>query len=153
MKTVMLYSEAAKETLTEACEGFPDKIYLDPVGIPTGGYGHTKGLTLAMVGQPVSQAQADAWLESDLQATINAVNSLVAVPLTQHQFDALVDFAFNVGKANFASSTLLKLVNANDMDNADDQFGRWVFAKGKRLPGLVKRRQLETAWFSTPDRG
>jgi lysozyme len=149
----MNYSDAALEALTKASEGCPPKIYLDPVGVPTGGYGHTKGLTAAMVGQPVSAAQADAWLRDDLQSAVASVNKLVKVPLTQHQFDALVDFTFNVGSGNFASSTLLKLINAGDMDVADDQFSRWVFAKGQKLPGLVKRRELETTWFSTPDRG
>lgn len=149
----MNYSDEALNALTKASEGCPPKIYLDPVGIPTGGYGHTKGLTKDMVGQPVSAAQADAWLREDLQSAVAAVNKLVKVPLTQHQFDALVDFTFNVGTGNFQSSTLLKMINAGDMDAADDQFARWVFAKGQKLPGLVKRRELETIWFSTPDRG
>lgn len=149
----MQYSDAARKMLTEASEGCPPTIYLDPIGIPTGGYGHTAGLTKSMVGTPVDPDQADIWLRADIQSSVNAVNRYVTAQLTQHQFDALVDFTFNVGAGNFASSTLLKLVNAGDMAGAAAQFGRWVFAKGVQLPGLVKRRAAEAAWFTTPDGG
>ena len=151
MTTPMQYSDAALQALTKASEGCPPKIYLDPVGIPTGGYGHTKGLTKDMAGQPVSSAQADAWLREDLQSAVTSVNNLVKVPLTQHQFDALVDFAFNVGAGNFRSSTLLKLINAGNLAAAGDQFARWIYAAGKVLPGLVKRRAAEAAWFNIED--
>lgn len=147
----MQYSDAARKSLTEASEGCPATVYLDPIGTPTGGYGHTKGLTKDMVGIPVDPDQADIWLQADLQAAIAAVNRLVTVALTQHQFDALVDFTFNVGAGNFASSTLLKLLNAGDYAGADQQFSRWIYAAGKTLPGLVKRRAAETAWFNLAD--
>jgi lysozyme len=149
----MQYSDAARIALTEASEGCPPTIYLDPVGIPTGGYGHTSGLTASMVGMPVDPDQADIWLRADIQSSVAAVNRYVQVPLTQHQFDACVDFTFNVGAGNFSTSTLLKLINTGDMTGASAQFSRWVFAKGKQLPGLVVRRAAETAWFNTPDGG
>jgi lysozyme len=147
----MIYSSEARKYLTEACEGHPPRIYLDAVGVPTGGYGHTKGLTKDMVGQPVSEEQADAWLCRDLDDAEYAVSQLVRVPLTQHQFDALVDFTFNLGATNLAHSTLLMLLNKGLYAAADAEFARWVRGGGRVLPGLVKRRALEAAWFNMKD--
>jgi lysozyme len=71
----------------------------------------------------------------------------VHVPLTQNQFDALVSFVFNLGVGNFRTSTLLKKLNAGDNDGAAQEFGRWIHAGGKALPGLVRRREAERALF------
>ena len=99
--------------------------------------------------------QADIWLRADVQDAVDAVNRLVTVRLTQHQFDALVDFTFNEGMGNLASSTLLKLINAKNFADADEQFERWVFGKvngvSTKLPGLITRRAAEAAWFNTGD--
>jgi len=80
--------------LTQSFEGCRLKAYLDSVGVPTIGYGHTHGVTMGMT---CTQEQADAWLQEDTQGAVQAVNNLVTVPLTQQQFDALVDFTFNLG--------------------------------------------------------
>jgi len=148
---MMEYSDEARKYLTEACEGDPPDVYLDPLGIPTGGYGHTKGLTKDDVGNFVFPSQADVWLKQDIQESVDAVNKYCTVKLSQHQFDALVDFAFNCGAGNLEHSTLLKKVNDQDFAGADEEFGRWVNGGGHRLPGLVKRRALEAAWFNTGD--
>ena len=138
--------------MSEEC---PPLIYLDTGGVATGGYGHTKSLTRSMVGLPVDPVQADIWLRADVQDAVDAVNRLVTVRLTQHQFDALVDFTFNEGMGNLASSTLLKLINAKNFADADEQFERWVFGKvngvSTKLPGLITRRAAEAAWFNTGD--
>ena len=147
----MNYSPEARKALTEACEGFPPKIYLDPAGIPTGGYGHTKGLTANMVGQPVSATLADTWVQEDIAGAELAVNHCVGVKLTQHQFDALVDFTFNVGQGNLRTSTLLRLVNWEQYPQADLEFAKWVNGGGHRLPGLVARRALVAKWFNIKD--
>lgn len=147
----MIYSSDARRQLTEVCEGHPPTIYIDAVGVVTGGYGHTRGLTRDMVGQPVSEEQADAWLCEDLDDAEGAVNHLVTVPLTQHQFDALVDWTFNLGAGNLQHSTLLLLLNKGMYAAADAEFARWVRGGGKVLPGLVKRRALEAAWFNMED--
>ncbi len=148
----MVYSDAARQSLTEAFEGDVLTAYPDPgTGAEpfTIGYGHTgPDVTPGLI---ITQAQADALLEQDVQSAVNAVNIAVTATLTQHQADALIDFAFNVGVANFRSSTLLKLVNAGDMADADLEFARWIRAAGKVLPGLVKRRAAEAAWFDLPD--
>lgn len=122
--------------------------YLCPAGVPTIGWGHTKGVKL---GDTCSVQQADIWLSQDLEDAAAAVASLVKVPLTQGQFDALTDFVFNEGAGRLAGSTLLILLNKGRYDAAADQFQLWVHAKVNGqdviLPGLVKRRALERAMF------
>lgn len=122
--------------------------YRCPAGVPTIGWGHTKGVKL---GDTCSVQQADIWLSQDLEDAASHVASLVQVPLTQGQFDALCDFVFNFGATKFAESTLLILLNSGRYDAAADQFKRWVHAtvNGQLVvePGLVKRRALEQAMF------
>lgn len=134
----------------ESCElmAYPDPgTKNDPVkkGIPwTIGYGHTKGV---MPGDTCTESQAIQWLHEDAEEAEKAVNELVKVPLSQNQFDALVDFVFNVGKGNFASSTLLRKLNAKLYSEIDAELLRWNKANGKVLGGLVKRRNLEASMF------
>lgn len=134
--------------LTKSMEGCMLTAYPDPAsgGAPfTCGYGHTG--SDVKPGMAITQAQANAWLEYDLARSAQIVNSLVHVHLNQNQFDALVDFVFNVGAGNFRSSTLLRLLNAGNFAAAADQFSRWTQAAGKTMPGLVKRRAAERALF------
>ena len=83
------------------------------------GWGHTKGVE---EGQTCSQEQADQWLLDDVGDAENAVNQLVKGGLTQEEFDALVDFVFNVGVDAFASSTMLRLLNEGDTEGAIGEF-------------------------------
>ena len=130
--------------LIKRWEGYRSQAYLCPGNIWTIGYGHTKGVRQ---GQVISQAQAERLLKEDLKYFEKEVDNLVAVPINQAQFDALVSFAFNVGVNALAKSTLLKLLNQKDYAGAASQFGRWVYANKKRLPGLVKRREEEKKLF------
>lgn len=123
--------------------------YPDPAtgGAPwTIGWGHTgpevkKGLRW-------TQEQADQTFESDLSKFERGVESLVAVTLSQGQFDALVSFAYNVGLANLRSSALLKMVNSGDARGAKLQFSRWNKAAGKVMKGLTRRRTAEAELFA-----
>lgn len=135
--------------LVKQFEGCVLTAYPDPGtgGDPwTIGVGHTgpdihKGLIW-------TQAQADAALASDLDRFGAGVSKLIGDALTtQSMFDALTSFAFNVGLANLAGSTLLKKHLAGDYDGARAEFGKWVNAAGKVLPGLVKRRAVEAAMY------
>ena len=148
----MTYSLEARRALTEAFEGVRLDAYPDPAsgGDPwTIGYGHT-GPDVTP-GLSINIDQADALLVRDIATSEAAVISAVSGRLTQHQFDALVDFAFNVGTDAFRSSTLLRMVNLADYAAADLEFAKWIRAAGKVFPGLVKRRAAEARWFATDD--
>lgn len=128
-------------------EGNVGKVYLDPVGIPTVCVGHTSTVTRADVGKTYSAELCEKLLLSDTRVAQAAVGRTVQVPLTQGQYDSLVSFTFNVGSRNFEKSTLLRYLNAGDCHAAAAQFDRWHFAKGRSLPGLIKRRAHERATF------
>lgn len=125
-------------------EGFKGTAYLCPAKVWTIGYGTTKNVKQ---GQTVTQGQALLMLQADVKQFESDVTSMVKVPLTQNQFDALVCFAYNVGSGNLRSSTLLKLVNAGDFNGAAGQFGRWNKGGGQVLAGLTRRRAAEAALF------
>jgi lysozyme len=122
--------------------------YPDETGVPTIGYGHTKGVQLGLT---CSQDQAERWLMDDVQEAAADVNALVKVPLTQHEFDALVDFTFNVGAGNLKHSTLLQLVNTQRFADAAKEFDKWSYAGGHIVAGLLRRRQAEHTEFLTAD--
>ena len=126
--------------LIKEFEGLRLKAYKCPGGVWTIGYGHTAGVKPGMV---ISEAQAEEYLMADLIAFEKHLNGL-GLALNQNQFDALVSFIYNVGTGNFSSSTLLRKVRANPLDNSImDEFLRWVYSKGRVLPGLQRRRLAE----------
>lgn len=142
----MIYSPTGR-ALTEKCEGLSLNAYQDSVGVWTIGYGHTSGV---YAGMTCTQAQADQWLAEDIQGSAYVVNKVVTAPLNQNQFDALVDFVFNLGSGNFQSSTLLRLLNQGDYAGASNEFPKWNHAGGKELAGLTVRRLAEQQLFNTP---
>jgi lysozyme len=131
--------------LTEQFEGFRDTAYQDVAGIWTIGYGHTLG---AHPGQTCTQDQATQWLLGDIAEAENAVNLMVKIGLTQEEFDALVDFTFNVGIGAFQHSTMLRMLNSNDIEGAIGEFDKWDEAGGKVVAGLLRRRDAERALFT-----
>ena len=121
-------------------EGCKLTAYKCPAGVWTIGVGHTKGVKQ---GQTITEAQAMSLLKGDLLPCENYVNNL-GVCKTQGQFDALVDFAFNLGTAALGRSTLLKYIRAKKPEQyIREEFAKWVNSKGMRLKGLVIRRQWE----------
>lgn len=139
----MIYSKNGLH-LTEQFEGCRLKAYQDSVGVWTIGYGHTFN------GSPsatCTQEQAEGWLSEDVMTASNAVNRLVHVPINQNEFDALVDFTFNLGAGRLATSTMLDLLNAGDHIAAAAQFEKWDMAGGKHVAGLLRRRQTEKSLF------
>lgn len=126
-------------------EGCRLTAYKCPANILTIGYGHTG--SDVHTGQKITQEEAEKLLRQDLIVHCNNVSKLVKVPLNQNQFDALVSFEYNVGYGAFMNSTLLKLLNQKKYKEASEQFGRWKFAGGKVLAGLVKRREAEKQLF------
>lgn len=136
--------------LIKQFEGFSKKPYLCPAGIPTIGYGSTRyanGLPIKLTDGAITEAQAAEIVMQTLGQYSDAVNRYVLAPITQNQFDALVDFAYNCGAQNLRTSSLLKRLNTGDITGAADEFRKWVNGGGKRLTGLVKRREAERALF------
>lgn len=126
--------------LIKEFEGLRLKAYKCPGGVWTIGYGHTAGVKPGMV---ISEAQAEEYLKADLIAFEKYLNSL-GLAINQNQFDALISFIYNVGTGNFSRSTLLRKVRANPQDNSImDEFLKWVYSKGRVLPGLQRRRLAE----------
>lgn len=115
-----------------------------PHDVPTIGWGHTKGVKM---GDTCTTAQAEAWLQQDVASAANDVNNAVKVSINQHQFDALVSLTFNIGVDAFNGSTLLRKLNATDVQGAAGQFAVWNKQGGRVLPGLVTRRAAEAALF------
>lgn len=111
------------------------------------GYGHTKGVKQH---DTCTQAQADQWLIEDIQFAVDAVGHLVTAPINDNQQSALVDLVFNIGVGNFAGSTLLKKLNAEDYNGASNEFVKWDMAGGHVMMGLLSRRKDETTMFNTP---
>jgi lysozyme len=138
------------QPLTEASESCALVAYPDPAsgGDPwTCGYGATG--PDVKPGTVWTPQQAADRLDADLVRFGGIVDALVTVALTAEQKAALVDFTFNVGQGNLASSTLLKLLNAGEYAEAADQFVIWNQADGKVMPGLVTRRARERSLYLT----
>lgn len=132
-------------SLTEQFEGCRLTAYQDSGGVWTNGYGNTHGVVPHAT---ITQAQAVADLKANIQTSVNDINRLVNVQLTQAEFDALVDFDFNLGSKQLATSTLLSLLNAGNFTGAAAEFDKWDHCGGVVLAGLLRRRQAETAEFS-----
>ena len=122
-------------------EGCKLTAYRCPAGVWTIGVGHTKGVKQ---GQKITEAQAISLLKGDLLPCEKYVNDL-GVCKTQGQFDALVDFCFNLGTGALGRSTLLKFIRQGKAEQyIRGEFAKWVKSGGKTLAGLVKRR----AWVA-----
>jgi len=122
-------------------EGLVLGSYIDPVGILTSCYGHT-GKELKL-NQKFTEAQCLDQLAKDLSKHNNEMTQYIKVPLSAEEHAAYLSFTYNVGVGNFKSSTLLKLLNREQRVEACEQLTRWIFAKGKKLRGLVNRREDE----------
>ena len=137
-------SEILIEKLKEF-EGLRLEAYRDAAGVLTIGYGHT-GRDVSE-GDQISEYYAKELLRDDLGEFEAAVRRL-RVARTQGQFDALVSFAFNLGTARLQGSTLLKMIREGASRNQiRREFKRWVYADGKRLRGLERRREWEAKRF------
>jgi len=124
-------------------EGFSAKMYLDLVGIPTIGYGHTK----QPLPDSVTEEEAEELLRQDVEAAERAVLRLIKVPLSDGQFDALVSFTYNLGGGALQRSTLRQKVNRGEHEDAAGEFLKWTRAGGRTIKGLVRRRQAESIMY------
>ena len=123
-------------------EGLRLWAYRDPVGVLTACWGHTGADVQS--GQRYTRQQCRELLEADLARHAEAL-ACIRQPLTDGQKAAFVSFAYNVGPQAFCGSSLVRKANAGDLAGACAELDKWVYAKGQRLPGLVKRRAAERA--------
>jgi len=132
--------------LIKRFEGFSRTVYFCPSGYPTIGYGHVvKDDEDFSAG--IDEAQAEELLRQDAQIAERAVLRLINVPLTDGQFDALVSFTYNLGGGALQRSTLRRKINREEHAEVPEQFMRWVWAGGRKLKGLVRRRAAEAGLY------
>ncbi|MFW2076593.1 lysozyme [Acinetobacter sp. ULE_I010] len=130
-------------------EGFETKAYLDIGGVWTIGFGTIKYPNGKRVvkGDVCTQSEAEQWLKNDSKWVDACLDKHIKVNVTQNQFDALASFVYNIGETAFIKSTMLTLINQNNLTSTASQFDRWVFDNGKRIQGLVNRRAKERKLF------
>lgn len=121
-------------------EGYRGEAYDDGVGVQTIGFGTTEGVK---PGDTITPPKALARALTDAQRYEGALKRCVSVPLHQYEYDAFVQFSYNVGSGAFCGSTLVRKLNAGDYPGSCAELLRWTRAGGRVLPGLVKRRQAE----------
>lgn len=138
------YDPAIASDFVKQWEGRELKAYQCSAGVWTIGYGHTAGVK---EGDTISAAGAEQLLVEDLRAISNDLNRLVNVPVTQGQYIALLSLAFNVGATAVKKSKLLFKLNHGDIPGAAAEFDDWIYADGKVIEGLKRRREAEKALF------
>ena len=143
----MKASESLIQKLKEF-EGLRLIAYRDAAGVPTIGYGHTRGVKM---GDRLTVYWADQLLRKDVAKVAYEVMQLGVVH-TQGQLDALTSFAFNLGIGRLIRSSLLKTIrNGGSMHQIRKEFGRWTYANGHKLKGLERRRKWEAERFFEND--
>jgi lysozyme len=130
--------------LIKKAEGCKLKAYRCPVGVPTIGYGETRGVKMGMT---ITRQQAEEFLLDSYDEFEAGVRKLVSVDLTENQLGALTSFAYNLGLGNLKNSSLLRFLNQSRYNDAANQFLKWTRGGGKVLPGLVTRRAAERELF------
>lgn len=140
-------------------EGSERKMYRDQIGSPTIGVGHLLTKDELSSGklhingewikwhEGLTDAQVDILLNQDSIHVENAINS-DGLKLTQYQFNALVDFAFNEGTGAYGRSTLRKKLLLGKYDEIPDELRKWVYAGGMMVPDLKERREAEIALWT-----
>ena len=135
--------------LIKRFEGFAPEVYVCPGGWPTIGYGHVvQDDERERFAGGIDEAAAEDLLRRDVESAERAVLRLIRVPLEDGRFDALCSFAFNLGAGALQRSTLRRKVNREEHDAVPHEFGRWVWAGGRKLKGLVRRREAEASLYA-----
>ena len=130
-------------------EGFSPIIYICPAGWPTIGYGHVvRDQARKQYEDGIDEAAADELLRRDVETAERAVLRLIRVPLKDGRFDALCSFTFNLGAGALQRSMLRRKVNRKEHGAVPTEFRRWVWAGGRELKGLVRRREAEAGLYA-----
>lgn len=131
-------------------EGLYLKAYKCPAGYWTQGWGHLLSRDKTLDGSqfpPIDLKQAEIWLENDARNAKRAVNRLCPGVTKDSQVAALTDFVFNLGAGYLEVSTLRRRINRGEEPRDPDEFMKWVYAGGVKLPGLIKRRQADSLLY------
>ncbi len=135
--------------LIKRFEGFEPEIYVCPGGWLTIGYGHVvRDEEQDRFVGGIGETEAEGLLRRDVETAERAVLRLIRVPLEDGRFDALGSFAFNLGAGALQRSTLRHKVNREEHGVVPAEFRRWVWAGGRKLKGLVRRRETEGALYA-----
>jgi lysozyme len=128
-------------------EGLFLKPYYCPANVCTIGYGTIKypnGTKVRITDVEITRAKAMEYLMFEIDQKSKAIDPMLREDLTGNQFGALISFAYNLGEGALKQSTLLKKVNANPLDaQIRNEFQKWIYADGKKLNGLLRRRNAE----------
>lgn len=123
-------------------EGKSTVAYLDLVQVPTICYGYTHNVKL---GDIKTDTECTALLKSEVLKVDTVLMKHVRIDLEPHQRAAFISWVYNVGEGNLRSSTLLRRLNAGDITGACNELPKWIYAKGRKINGLLKRRLAERA--------
>ena len=138
------YDPAMALDFVKQFEGRELKAYRCSAGVWTIGYGHTTGVK---EGDEISASEAEKLLVEDLTVIADDLNRLVNVPVSEGQYIALLSLAFNIGATALKKSTLLFHLNHGRYDEAAEEFDKWIYAGGKVIEGLKRRRAAERELF------
>lgn len=129
-------------------EGFSATVYHCPAGYPTIGYGHLVK-DYELFDGPISNRIAERLLRHDTRSAEKAVSRLIRVQLTQGQYDALISFTYNLGSGALQRSTLRRVINRGHHHEVPNQLKRWIWAGGRKLKGLIRRRDAEAILYQS----
>lgn len=127
-------------------EGFSSTVYRCQAGVPTIGFGHTRGV---VDGQTITKEDALRLLMSELSTLQKALASVIHVDVTEGQFVAILSLVYNIGMWKFRTSTLLRELNKGNFVNAGNEFARWIYVKRQPTEGLMRRRAKEREVFDS----
>lgn len=139
-------------SLVKKWEGFRAKPYLCPANVWTIGYGTTRlpdGTPVGPDTPEVTEAEAEELMRHELERCVRS--ALFRSPILQwfpERLGAIASFIFNLGPGRYAQSTLRRRINQQDWESAFEEIQRWVYAGGRRLPGLIARRKEEASYLS-----
>tara|TARA_Y100000034_G_scaffold135807_1_gene209241 strand:- start:1079 stop:1531 length:453 start_codon:yes stop_codon:yes gene_type:complete len=145
----MKINEAGIEIIKEF-EGFSSGVYLDPIGIPTIGFGSiwdANGNRVTADHPAITEEEATIFLKREVRHVESGIKRLIKAEITDNMFSALGSFAYNVGTGNLQRSTLRMKLNRGHYEDAANEFPKWRRAGGRILPGLVRRRKAERSLF------
>lgn len=135
--------------LARRFEGLYLTPYLCPAGVPTIGYGSTHyedGSRVQLTDQAITKDRAEELLMWELKRQVLPQVMVLCPGIdSEKRLAALMDFAFNLGSGRLRSSTLRRKANAGEWDDVPGELRKWIYGGGKRLRGLVLRRDAEAA--------